>query len=125
MKLVSSTRTKRRTKTSAVVAGCVMLVASLGTPNAYAHKDSGVQSWGCGMKFGKLTINLRGSANTAAPGDWNPDLPGNHHHLQWQESVKYFRVVHDHQNEGPGGGRWRVGANDTYSYATPSCSSIG
>lgn len=90
-----------------------------------AAKDSGVKSWGCGNKFGTLSVNLRGSGNSFAPGDWNPNLPDPYHNAKWHSNVRYFRWVSDHQNNFNGGGQWRMVANDTYSSAVPGCSDMG
>lgn len=116
--------TIRRLILASIVA--LLLGSTLGlAPASAVGKDSGVQSRACGNQIGYLTVNLKGSGNTWGPGDWNPASIPNHVSM-WHGETSYFRVVTDWQSVGGhGGGSWRAVANDTYSYATAHCSSIG
>lgn len=101
---------------AAIVLGGVLVVTT--SISAFAIRDSGVGNRGCPGGFGRLTVTMKGSGNTWAPGDWT-EFP------EWQPDVRYFRVVTDIQSGGSGGGNFRVYANDTYKALSTSCTKVG
>lgn len=108
---------RKRTLTAAAAALGLVLTLGMGGA-AYAYTDSGVGSYGCVGKYGKLTVRQLGSGNSWAPGDWSA-------YPQWNGNSAVYRWVYDSQNPGSGGGYWRVATNGDYSSATPSCTTAG
>lgn len=108
---------KKKTMTaSVIVTSAVLVLGFSGVASAYI--DSGVNSHACGSKYGLLTIKQKGSGNSWGPGDWSA-------YPQWNGNSTNYRIIHDYQDIGYGGGYWRETTNGDYLYATPSCTSAG
>ena len=99
---------------SAAAVACVLALAQ----PASALMDSGVKYKGCGSnQSGYITLNLRGTANTWGPGDWDR-FP------TWRDTSGWWRPLID-GGGGYQGGNYRVYANDAYNSLAAHCSTTG
>ncbi len=98
------------------------LALFVGVIPAQAAYDSGAQTHGCGSDYGRLTARISPeAANSWAPGDWNENGGSPMYHAPASSS----RNIVDMQNNGYGGGYWRLVSGGNATSVNPSCSPAG